>query len=400
MPNRIDEDHKDFHDVYGGRKRKELKKFIKNGTIFRNRGKDGKIIVTIPKIDIPHIVYGDNGKGVGRGEGNEGDVIKREKEGQGRGAGQGQGDGQNISIDMEEVLKFLQEELQLPDMKPKSSNTYEEVIKKYNNISLTGPESLRHNRRTLMQALKRQCADGSINKLHTIPGFNMPVRLITPINSDKRYRQYNEIRIPSNKAVIFFARDGSGSMDQFKCDIVSDMAWWIDIWIRRFYDRVDRMYVWHDTVAKEIDEKNFYRHRYGGGTTCSSALKLISEMMENRYPPSKWNIYLFYFTDGENWSGDDAIFSKMLQEKFHPGVVNLVGITQVLPYQYQGSLKEYVDKHVGDMENLRTTDIMGDSNSSSGWGSPPLSDDLRDQKLREAIIDLLGKDHVKKKVGT
>ena len=34
MPRRIEEDHKDFRDVYSGRIRKALKKFIKNGSIF------------------------------------------------------------------------------------------------------------------------------------------------------------------------------------------------------------------------------------------------------------------------------------------------------------------------------------------------------------------------------
>ena len=48
-------------------------------------------------------------------------------------------------------------------------------------------------------------------------------------------KQYNIIKKPSSNAVIFFARDWSGSMDQYKCDIVSDMSWWIDIWIKRFY---------------------------------------------------------------------------------------------------------------------------------------------------------------------
>ena len=47
----------------------------------------------------------------------------------------------------------------------------------------------------------------------------------------------------------------------------------------------------------------------GGGTTCSSALKLIQSQFENRFPPNTWNIYLFYFTDGENWDGDNEIFS-------------------------------------------------------------------------------------------
>jgi len=389
MPRRINEDHKDFHDVYSGRKRKELKKYIKNGSIFRSRGKNGKIVITIPRIDIPHIVYGDNGGGgIGRGEGKEGEVIgKDDQEGKkGNQAGQDSGEGIDIAVDIEEVLKFLQDELQLPDMKPKPSDTYEEIVKKYNNISLVGPESLRHNARTLKQALKRQCADGSIHKLHSIPGFTNPVKLITPINSDKRYRQFNEIKIPSSNAVIFFARDGSASMDQYKCDIVSDMSWWIDIWIRNFYKKVERVYVWHDTVAKEVDEKKFYKYRYGGGTTCSSALKLISKMFENRFNPRKWNIYLFYFTDGENWDNDNSVFVKTLKEEFNSKFVNMIGITQILPYRYDGSLKQYVDQNC-DLNNLKTTSISNGNNLNlDSWAKE------RDEQIKSAIIDLLGKE--------
>jgi hypothetical protein len=390
MPRRIHEDHKEFHDVYAGRKRKELKKYIKNGSIFRNRGKDGKVILTIPKIDIPHIVFGDNGSGgIGRGEGENGKVIGKDKDqgdGKGNKAGQEEGEGIEIAVDLEEVLKFLQEELQLPDMKPKPSDTYEEIIKKYNNISLTGPESLRHNARTLRQALKRQCSDGSINNLHDIPGFAHPVKLITPINSDKRYRQFNEIKIPSSNAVIFFARDGSASMDQYKCDIVSDMSWWIDVWIRRFYEKVERVYVWHDTVAKEVDESRFYKYRYGGGTTCSSALKLIQKMFENRYNPLKWNIYLFYFTDGENWDGDNQQFIKILQDDFNSKIVNMVGITQVLAWNYDGSLKQAIDQ--SNFSNLVTTQIAHPAHSLPNM---QLSEDDRDSQIKKSIVDLLGK---------
>lgn len=393
MPRRIDEDHKDFHDVYSGRKRKELKKFIHNGNIFRNRGKNGKIIVTIPKIDIPHIVYGSGGSGVGRGKGEKGDVIGKDDEGgKGSGAGQGKGDGIDISVDLDEILRFMQEELQLPDMKPKPSDTYEEVIKKYNNISLVGPESLRHTKKTLMQALKRQCSDGSINKLHTIPGVAQPIRLITPINSDKRYRQFNEIHIPASNAVIFFARDGSGSMDQYKCDIVSDMSWWIDVWIRKFYKKVERCYIWHDTEAKELDEQKFYKHRYGGGTTCSSALKLMSKIIENRFNPRKWNIYIFYFTDGDNWGDDNNQFCHMLEQDFKPDMVNLFALTQILPYQYNGTVKQAVDSKVGHISNIRTTSIESDA---AGYGAT-MSDSERDLKVRDAIMEILGKEKVKK----
>lgn len=384
MPRRIDGDHKDFQDVYGGLRRKELKKFIKNGSIFRRRGKDGKVIITIPKIDIPHIVYGEGEGGVGRGEGDKGDVIGRDPQkggGKGNKAGQDEGEGIDIAVDMDEVLKFMKEELELPDMKPKPSDTYDQIVKKYNNISLVGPESLRHNARTLKEALKRQCADGSINKMHTIPGFANPIRLITPINSDKRYRQFKEIQIPSSNAVIFFARDGSASMDQTKCDIVSDMSWWIECWIRKFYKKVERVYVWHDTAATEVDEKKFYKYRYGGGTTCSTALKLISGMFENRFNPTKWNMYLFYFTDGENWDNDNSVFCKTLENEFSPSVVNMSGVVQILPWRYEDSLKHYLDANC-KAPNLRTVQV--------GSGGS-MTDEDRDRAIRDGIVGLLGK---------
>jgi uncharacterized sporulation protein YeaH/YhbH (DUF444 family) len=383
MPRRIDGDHKDFQDVYGGLRRKELKKFIKNGSIFRKRGKDGKVVITIPKIDIPHIVYGEGEGGVGRGEGDKGDVIGRDPQkgdGKGKKAGQDEGEGIDVAVDMEEVLKFMKEELELPDMKPKPSDTYDQIVKKYNNIALVGPESLRHNVRTIKEALKRQCADGSIDKMHTIPGFANPIRLITPINSDKRYRQFKEIQIPSSNAVIFFARDGSASMDQTKCDIVSDMSWWIECWIQRFYKKVERVYVWHDTVATEVDEKKFYKYRYGGGTTCSTALKLISKMFDNRFNPMKWNMYLFYFTDGENWDNDNAVFQKTLEEEFSPSIVNMSGVVQILPWRYENSLKHHLDVNC-TAPNLRTVQI----------GSGSMSDEERDKAIKDGIVGLLGK---------
>jgi uncharacterized sporulation protein YeaH/YhbH (DUF444 family) len=189
MPRRIEEDHKDFRDVVSGRIRKALKKFIKSGQIVRGRGKNGKISISIPKIDIPHIVYGDKEDGVGRGPGKDGDVIGKDPQGgQGNGAGQGESEGITITLDLDEVLKFMQDELALPNLKPKPNETFEDVKIKYNNISLIGPESLRHNRRTFLQAIKRQASMGTLNDLHVVPGSKDPQRIITPWDVDKRYR--------------------------------------------------------------------------------------------------------------------------------------------------------------------------------------------------------------------
>lgn len=403
MTRRIDEDYQDFMDVYAGRKQKYLKKQIENGFIWKTRGDGKKIKMVLPKINIPHIVHGREQSGIGRGPGEPGDVIDRDKpEGQGQGAGRDEGEGIIVEVSMEEVLKFLKEELMLPNLKPKPNEVFEEKRIKYNDIALQGPASLMHRPRTMLQALKRMCASGEIDKLHEIPGYKDPVQIITPINSDRRYRQYKEINIPSSNAVIFFARDGSGSMDQYKCDIVSDMAWWIEMWIRSFYKRTECMYVWHDTVAQEVDQKKFYKYRYGGGTECSSALKLIAKQFDNRFPPDKWNIYIFYFTDGDNWGEDNQVFCDILEKQFPPEVVNLFGLTQVMPWSSHNGLKHYVDKHLSHMPNLKTTGIgMKESASRAPmalgyYSTPELSEEERNKQITQAIIDLLGVKNMKK----
>ena len=397
MTARIDEDYSDFIDVYSGKIRKELKKHIENGSIWKTRGDGKKVRMVVPRITIPHIVRGKEQQGIGRGPGKPGDIVDKDKpEGQGPQAGREEGEGIIVEISMEEILKFLKDELKLPNLKPKPNQVYEEKKIKYNDIALQGPASVLHRPRTMTQALKRMCASGEIDQLHEVPGYKDPIRIITPINSDRRYRQYKEINIPSSNAVIFFARDGSGSMDQYKCDIVSDMAWWIDMWIRSFYKRTESVYIWHDTVAQEVDQKKFYKYRYGGGTECSSAMKLIAKQFDNRFPPEKWNIYIFYFTDGDNWGEDNKVFCDCIEKHFQPEVVNLFGLTQVMPYSQHDALKGYVEKHLGHMPNLKTTSIgfkeaAGRAPMALGYYSTPeLSEEERNKQITQSILELLG----------
>lgn len=388
IPKRIQEDHKRFRDVVSGRTRRELKRLIKSGAIVRQRPKGGKVTISIPQIDIPHFVHGDSGEGIGRGPGKEGDTIGRDPQpGNGNQAGDQEGEGIHIQIDMEDVLAFMEEELKLPFMKPKPNETFEEVKIKYNDISKVGLNSLRHTRRTMKEALKRLAMGGKLDQVQLVPGASVPMKVITPIKQDFRYRQYREIKIPASNAVIFFARDCSGSMDDYKCDIVSDMAWWIDRWIKRFYKRVDHCYYVHDTRAQEVNEQEFYTYRYGGGTQCSSAFESISQQFENRYPPQKFNIYVFYFTDGDNWDNDNEKVVKIIQEKFPQGVVNFVGITQICSYSNENSVKEFIDRKIKsnelDAEHIRTAEVG--SNLRNG----KMSEDDRNSQILDAIKKLL-----------
>lgn len=385
MPRRIHGDHKEFRDIYSGKIKKEISKFINNGKLFRLRGKN-VIPITSPRIDIPHFVHGRNNKnGLGRGEGNEGDIIGRD-DGKGNKPGEEHQDGVIINIDLEEILMFLKDELQLPDLKPKDSSILEEKIIRYNDIGRQGIHSLIDKKRTIKEAMKRIAASGELGLKFKPPGFAVPIPVLSPINKDLRYRKYKEITIPSTNAVIFFIRDASGSMDQIKCDIVSDISWWIDLWIRSFYKNVTTNYIVHDASAQEVDQKAFYKYRFGGGTICSSGLELAQYMIKNRFPVEKNNIYIFYFTDGENYSFDNEKFVNIIKEYFNPDKVNLMGLVQVLAYQYENSLKQMVDSNI-DFSNIRTTAIVS---NRSVWDGGGISNDERDAQVKAAIIDILG----------
>ncbi len=55
-----------------------------------------------------------------------------------------------------------------------------------------------------------------------------------------------------------------------------------------------------------MDENTFFRTRENGGTLISTAYKLALDMIRKDYPISEWNIYLFHFSDGDNWSNEDT----------------------------------------------------------------------------------------------
>jgi uncharacterized sporulation protein YeaH/YhbH (DUF444 family) len=361
--------------------------------MFPKRAKGGKIGVSIPHLDIPRIVHGDNGQGVGRGPGNKGQVIGKDpSKGKGDGkdkAGNESQDGITIQVDLDTILRMIGEELNLPNMREKDTQTYEDIKIVYKDISRTGPESLRHTRRTLLEAVKRQAMQQTLSDLHYVPGSNVPIRLIQPINSDRRYRQYREIKIPSSNAVLFFLRDCSGSMSEYKCEIVSDMAWWIQQWISRFYEHIDICHIIHDTEAKEVDEKTFYGYREGGGTMASSAFIKVVEMLENKFPPHNYNVYVFYFSDGDNWEDDNQKTYDAVKEGLPPEKVNLLAYTEVCAHDSARGLKAMFEARMARGElnpkYFRSVSVCEEEQSDS------LTSDDRDLEIMKGIRAILGK---------
>ena len=310
----IDNDLDRFKKIVRGRVRKDLKKYMGSDEMLGRQGK--KVVsIPIPEIHIPRFKYGKNEQGgVGQGEGEEGDAVGQE-------AGDQPGEHMlEAEVSLEELAEILAEELELPRIEPRGNKEVSSARSKYTGISMVGPESLRHNRRTYRQALKRQIAAGAYNP-------DKPV--IIPIREDRRYRSFETEHEPSSAAVIIYMMDVSGSMGQKQKDIVRLETFWIDTWLRHNYRNIETRFIIHDAAAREVDRDTFFRTKESGGTLISTAYKVAVQILEADYPMADWNIYLFQFSDGDNWSGSDTrTCMKLLEDKLLP-VANMFGYGQV-----------------------------------------------------------------------
>src|SRR5262249_39412282 len=148
--------------------------------------------------------YGKKGSGgVGQGQGQPGDPLTA-PEGDPAGAGDQPG-GHILEVDltMEEMAEILGEELALPRIEPRGRKNIITTRDRYTGIRQTGPEPLRHYKRTFKRALKRQIAPNT---------YSPPKPIVVPIRADKQYRSWKEVHLPQSVAAIIYMMDVSGSM--------------------------------------------------------------------------------------------------------------------------------------------------------------------------------------------
>ncbi len=353
MISRIDQDHSRFREIVRGKIRENLRKYISRGDFVTQQGKD-RVSIPMPQIDIPRFVHGDGGgSGVGQGDGEPGDPIDgAPQEGQGAGeAGQGEGEkALEVDVTLQELAAILGEELGLPRIEPKGSDSLSTQKDRYTSLRTTGPESLRSFRATFKRALRRQIASGTYDPRNPT---------IVPIREDRRYRSWRTEPKPHTNAVIIYMMDVSGSMGDEQKEIVRIESFWIDTWLRSQYEGIESRYIVHDATAREVDRDTFFRTRESGGTMISSAYRLCAELIEKDFDPSAWNIYAFHFSDGDNWSVDDtSVCKKILRETLVPAC-NQFGYGQVESPYGSGQFIKDLREAFGDEEKLVTSEIKG-----------------------------------------
>lgn len=299
MALKIEQDRARYRQIIRGRVRKNLRKFIAHGELIGRHGKD-LVSIPLPRIEIPRFRFDENQQQrVGRGKGRPGEPVEGGEEGDGGGKA-GDAPGEHIveeEMTIAELAEILGEELELPRIEPRGRHVIRSSKPKLTGIRRTGPESLRHFRRTYRAALKRQIAAGTYDPARPV---------IVPTREDRRYRTWQPKTQPHAAAVIVYMMDVSGSMGEEQKEIVRIESFWIDAWLRSQYQGLESRYVIHDATAREVDRETFFRTRESGGTIISSAYKLCRDILDAEYPSSEWNIYPMHFSDGDNWSGEDS----------------------------------------------------------------------------------------------
>ena len=321
-----------------------------------NSGSD----ISIPRKDLgePNFHHGQGGQHEqvhpGNKEFNAGDRFQRPKGGGGRGTGDGEasdsGSGDDdfvFQINRDEFLEYLFDDLALPNLVRKELKDISEFkLKRAGFTSAGSPDRLNivrslraaHARRIALSGkdrrqireLKRELREMEVSPDDTDQQQAKALRdLITELNGklkrlpfiddfDLKYNNMTKVPQPSSKAVMFCIMDVSGSMTREIKDIAKRFFLLLYLFLERNYEKIEVVFIRHHSEARECNEHDFFYARETGGTVVSSALHLTDEIMQDRYSPSEWNIYIAQASDGDNWEADSSKCRKIIETKLLP----------------------------------------------------------------------------------
>jgi uncharacterized protein len=241
----------------------------------------------------------------------------------------------------EEFYDILFEDLGLPDLMKKTMRDITKVVRKRAGFVITGNPSQLDIRQTYKFAFARHKALGRPSNIDVeqaeellkeaqgccqqndiemyedilieLKKAQSRIPLIDTI--DLRYRNYPPRPEPITKAVMICCMDVSGSMDEERKDLAKRFYLLLYVWLMKQYNqRVEIVFIRHHTQAEEVDEQKFFYDQESGGTVVSPIFKLSKEIIQERYNPSEWNIYMCHASDGDNWTDDNKAVVEALTD--------------------------------------------------------------------------------------
>lgn len=260
-------------------------------------------------------------QGVGQGRAKPGDRIGRPQQDSEHQRGQGGNEDGSIQYTLEfridDIVDWLWEEMQLPNLEAKAGRAKEDDWTR-EGWDRRGARSRLDRRRSLKESIKRR-------GIQTVGGAEPP-----PFTDDDlRYRQLAKREQPAMQAVVILLLDVSGSMGERERQISKTFFFWAIQGLRRQYRHLDLVFVAHTSEAWEFQEDEFFRVTGTGGTVASAGLRKVREIIDARYSPSQYNVYLFYASDGENFPSDQPQAHAALEDLIDD--CNYAGFLEVAP---------------------------------------------------------------------
>ncbi|WP_089970897.1 sporulation protein YhbH [Lihuaxuella thermophila] len=312
--------------------RKNLPDLISEESIIMS---DGKHVIKIPIRSMEEYRFRFNynkAKHVGQGDGNSkvGDVLGRESPAGQQGPGKGQGAGDSAGSDyyeaevtVAELEGILFSEMELPRLERKEQDEMTVDDIRFNDVRKKGLMGNIDKKRTLLEAIKRNALKGNRGK----------ARISI---DDLRFKTWEDIVVPHSNAVVIAMMDTSGSMGIFEKYIARSFFFWMVRFLRTRYQNVEIVFIAHHTEAKEVSEEAFFTKGESGGTICSSAYRKALEIIDSRYPPQRYNIYPFHFSDGDNLTSDNERCVALVKELMKRS--NMFGYGEVNQYNRHSSI--------------------------------------------------------------
>jgi len=406
----------------GEQRRQDLAEFIQYGDLGQSHPDSIQIpikIIDLPEFAYDQRDQGGVGQGDGA---EEGDPVGQPEPGDGDGDEPGEpgeegGEHEYYEMDPEEFAEELDEQLGL-DLDPKGKKVIEEKEGDFTDITRTGPSSTLDFERLFKEGLKRKMAmdfdEEYVREALKIDGWgpatvyewargeNIPVsrpwiesayeelpadqRSVYPDRAtfeaevqrestahrirregvdeipfrreDERYRYPEIIEEREKNVVVVNIRDVSGSMRQKKRELVERTFTPLDWYLTGKYDNAEFVYIAHDADAWEVEREEFFGIRSGGGTRISSAYEVAKEALEEQYPWSEWNRYVFAAGDSENSSNDTEENVIPLMEEI-PANLHAYVETQPSGNAINATHAEEVERHFRDAGDVAVAYVNG-----------------------------------------
>ncbi len=313
-------------------------------------------------------------QGVGQGQAKPGDRIGRPQQDADNQRGQGGNEDGGIQYTLEfridDIVDWLWEEMQLPNLEAKAGKSREDDWTR-EGWDRRGARSRLDRRRSLKESIKRR-------GVQTTAGQEAP----TFTDEDLRYRQLAKREQPATQAVVVLLLDVSGSMGERERQISKTFFFWAIQGLRRQYRHLELVFVAHTSEAWEFQEEEFFRVSGTGGTVASAGLKKVREIIDERFSPAQYNVYLFYASDGENFPSDQpqafAALQDLAKDCNYAGFLEVAPLAGTMPDSEIGKLFMDLarrDERVGAFRVNGTDDIWSavrhffSSDEAGGSGS-------------------------------